>query len=282
MNFYKHHIGDYDSATAHLSWLEDMAYTRLMRLYYRREEPIPADIGQACRLIRASSKQEREAVETVLNEFFVLGDGGWSNKRCDEEIEQANAKTGANRRNGAKGGRPRKAETQEKPSGFSVGFENVTQKNPSQTPDARHQTSAHRESCTQPVSGPEKPPTREVMVCVKLREAGVQEAAPHHLTADDWSDILAKRTDEEIVEFARVKLAANPGKRIGLKYLAPGLLEDPRPANRSPPGGMTREDSRRIAASTRLSDFRAACAAEQQEQTDDSNAIEGTATRLLG
>ena len=41
MNYYRHHIGDYDANTAHLTWLEDMAYTRLMRLYYRREQPIP-------------------------------------------------------------------------------------------------------------------------------------------------------------------------------------------------------------------------------------------------
>jgi hypothetical protein len=67
LNFYKHHIGDYDADTSHLSWLEDMAYTRLMRLYYRREQPIPAEVAQACRLVRATSKQERDAVEA--NEF---------------------------------------------------------------------------------------------------------------------------------------------------------------------------------------------------------------------
>ena len=137
-------------------------------------------------------------------------------------------------------------------------------------------------STTQPETRERTSPTRAGKVCVLLRENGVQDAAPHHLTDSDWSEILAKRTDEEIVAFAVAKLAARPGQRTGLKYLAPGLLEDPRPASRSPPGRMTREESRRIAYSTRLSDFRAACAAEQQEQTDDSNAIEGTATRLLG
>lgn len=86
MNFYKHHIGDYDADTSHLSWVEDMAYTRLMRLYYRREQPIPGEIGQACRLVRAHSKQEQMAVENVLREFFTLESDGWHNKRCDEEI----------------------------------------------------------------------------------------------------------------------------------------------------------------------------------------------------
>ena len=31
MNYYEHHIGDYDADISHLSWAEDMAYTRLIR-----------------------------------------------------------------------------------------------------------------------------------------------------------------------------------------------------------------------------------------------------------
>lgn len=86
MNYYEHHIGDYNSATSHLSWIEDMAYTRLIRLYYRTESPIPADIAQACRLVRAATKSERNAVASVLGEFFTLEDDGWHQKRCDEDI----------------------------------------------------------------------------------------------------------------------------------------------------------------------------------------------------
>lgn len=87
MNYYEHHLGDYDGATAHLSWLEDCAYRRLICLYYRTEAPIPADMKQACRLVRASARQEREAVEQVLREFFELRDDGWHNARCDADIE---------------------------------------------------------------------------------------------------------------------------------------------------------------------------------------------------
>ena len=88
MNYYVHHLGDYDGATAHLSWLEDCAYRRLICLYYRNEAPIPADLKQACRLARATSKQEREAVEQVLGEFFTLADDGWHHDRCDAEVKQ--------------------------------------------------------------------------------------------------------------------------------------------------------------------------------------------------
>lgn len=86
MNHYPHHIGDYDSDTAHLEWVEDLAYTRLLRLYYRTERPISADLNEACRLVRAKAKDERRAVETVLKEFFTLQEDGWHNKRADIEI----------------------------------------------------------------------------------------------------------------------------------------------------------------------------------------------------
>lgn len=98
MNYYKHHIGDYAAATAHLSWDEDMAYRRLLSAYYQHEKPIPADMRAVYRLVRASSKAQREAVETVLNEFFVLEDDGWHQKRCDEELDRARAQAEANKK----------------------------------------------------------------------------------------------------------------------------------------------------------------------------------------
>lgn len=129
--------------------------------------------------------------------------------------------------------------------------------------------------------------TRRGTVCRMLRAAGISDAAPHHLADGTWALILAKRTDEEIVEFARAKQASRPGQRTGLKYLAPGLLEDPTPiavpttGARASPRGMTREQGRAIAASTRLSDFRAACAAEQG--LNDERTIEAPAApRQLG
>lgn len=93
MNYYPHHIGDYAAATAHLSWMQDMAYTRLMRLYYQSEKPIPVDINRACTLVRAQSKAERQAVEDVLQEFFTLADDGWHQKRCDEELAHMQKKS---------------------------------------------------------------------------------------------------------------------------------------------------------------------------------------------
>jgi len=86
MNYYPFHIGDYVSATRHLSWDEDAAYRRLLDAYYTHEKPLPLEIRAVIRLVLASTDAQREAVETVLNEFFERTDSGWVNKRADAEI----------------------------------------------------------------------------------------------------------------------------------------------------------------------------------------------------
>lgn len=94
MNFYAFHIGDYASATAHLSITEDGVYRRLLDVYYVREAPIPLDLRQAYRLVRAQTEIEREAVETILREFFTETAEGWRHARCEAEIEKASEKRG--------------------------------------------------------------------------------------------------------------------------------------------------------------------------------------------
>lgn len=96
MNFYKHHIGDYAQATGHLSFVEDAAYSRLIRKYYAEEKPLPIEVKAVQRLIGARTKEEKQAVEDVLQEFFSKEHDGWHNKRCDAEIE-ANRELDADR-----------------------------------------------------------------------------------------------------------------------------------------------------------------------------------------
>jgi uncharacterized protein YdaU (DUF1376 family) len=86
MNYFEHHIGDYAEATAHLTFVEDAAYSRMIRKYYATEKPLPTDVKAVQRLVGARAKEEREAVATVLEEFFVLAEDGWHNARCDAEI----------------------------------------------------------------------------------------------------------------------------------------------------------------------------------------------------
>ena len=82
MNFYPFHIGDYISHTNHLSDAEDLAYRRMIDLYYHSEQPFN-DSSTVARRIRTTV----EVVETVLHEFFIFEDDNcWHNKRIDEEI----------------------------------------------------------------------------------------------------------------------------------------------------------------------------------------------------
>lgn len=86
MNYFEHHIGDYDKNTAHLSACEDGIYHRMIRRYLDKEEPLIADVPKLERVLRARTKDERAAVAAVLDEFFELRDDGWHNKTCDEVL----------------------------------------------------------------------------------------------------------------------------------------------------------------------------------------------------
>ena len=87
MNYYPFHIGDYLSATRHLSWAEDAAYRRLLDTYYTTEKALPLDLRAVCRLVLATTEEQREAVRVVLDEFFEQTDDGWKNGRADAEID---------------------------------------------------------------------------------------------------------------------------------------------------------------------------------------------------
>lgn len=93
MNYYEHHLGDYLRDTVHLSMLEDGAYRRLIDAYYIREAPLPTELRDVFRLVRAQSKQDRVAVETVLREFFEESPEGWRHRRCDREVERFRSKS---------------------------------------------------------------------------------------------------------------------------------------------------------------------------------------------
>ena len=84
MNYYPFHVGDYAAHTSHLDPLEDLAYRRMLDLYYLRECALPHDPAEVARLIRMRGNVAE--VTVVLREFFTEIEGGWANGRCDEEI----------------------------------------------------------------------------------------------------------------------------------------------------------------------------------------------------
>jgi uncharacterized protein YdaU (DUF1376 family) len=86
VNYYEHHIGDYDEATSHLTACEDGIYSRMIRKYYAKEKPLAADVAELKRLMRCKSAMERAAVDKILAEFFRLEEDGWHQNTCDEVI----------------------------------------------------------------------------------------------------------------------------------------------------------------------------------------------------
>lgn len=90
MNYYPFNVGDYAAHTSHLEPLEDLAYRRMLDIYYLREEPLPASPAAVARLVRMRANLTE--VEAVLDEFFKLTPSGWSHTRCDAEISRMQEK----------------------------------------------------------------------------------------------------------------------------------------------------------------------------------------------
>lgn len=108
MNFYPFHPGDYMLRTAHLDLIEDLAYRRLLDLYYINEQPLQGEPDAIARVIRMRSNVTE--VAAVLGEFFTQTEAGWQHSHCDQVIGQYQAKAKQAAENGKRGGRPRKAD----------------------------------------------------------------------------------------------------------------------------------------------------------------------------
>jgi len=90
MNYYSFHLGDYAAHTRHLSLLEDLAYRRMLDLYYTTEAALPADPAKVARLI--GMRDHMQEVTDVLAEFFTKSDDGYLSNRCEREIDTYKAK----------------------------------------------------------------------------------------------------------------------------------------------------------------------------------------------
>ena len=86
MRHYPHHIGDFNSATRHLTRVERSLYRDLIDLYYDTEQPLNGDFEKLARRV-ICDEIDKPALRDVLNEFFICQDDGcFHNARCDAEI----------------------------------------------------------------------------------------------------------------------------------------------------------------------------------------------------
>jgi uncharacterized protein YdaU (DUF1376 family) len=196
MNYYNFHIGDYISHTIHLSVEEDLAYRRLLDMYYDTELPIPNNIPLVSRKLRINA----EVVKTVLHEFFELTEEGFKNFRADNEIAEYQRFIEKQKANGRKGGRPKKS--QRKPTANPT----ESQKKPNQEPLTNNQEPINTETTSLVVSPSEKTPSAPITEIVDLYNSRlpmlprvtVVSDSRKRLVAARWRDVVsADKLDRE-------------------------------------------------------------------------------------
>jgi uncharacterized protein YdaU (DUF1376 family) len=193
MNYYPFHVGDYASATRHLSWDEDAAYRRLLDAYYIAEKALPSDLRAVCRLVLATTDAQREAVKVVLEEFFCLTQSGWENRRADAEIQVMREKRQKQRDKAKKRWLTQKEErgiTDAMPrhddahAAASKNHADAMPPTPTPTPiptpipkdEIQHTQTLSEVSCVRELPSP----TDAGRVCLAMRQAGIPDCNPGH------------------------------------------------------------------------------------------------------
>lgn len=200
MNYYPHHIGDFNSATRHLTRIERSVYRDLIELYYDTEAPLSPDVDKLCRLLIARSDEEQAAVLQVLNEFFAATEQGWRHARCDAEIARYHGNKEAKSVAGKASAAKRARQAQHRKTGLGADAVqqplNVGATNQEPEPETRSQQEPALAPCP--------------------RRAGFDAAAivlPEWLDPEDWKSWVADRKD-------RKKPITQEGARRQLQQLA--------------------------------------------------------------
>ena len=148
MNYYPFHLGDYAAHTAHLDLMEDLAYRRMLDLYYRTERPLP-EPAEIARLIRM--RDHAGTIRDVLNEFFEPSPDGYRHARCGEEIERMQDKQAKARASAAASVAARSTNAQRTLNGRSTKVELPTP-TPTPTPEEKTKTARKRAAAAPLVS----------------------------------------------------------------------------------------------------------------------------------
>lgn len=194
MNYYEHHLGDWAAATGHLTWDEDMAYTRLLRAYYHAERAIPQ--GQQYRLAKAATPAHRKAVDAVLDEFFELRDGAYHQKRADAEIARYRSKSEKAKASiNARWSRIKSEQETNNEGNTNVstnGYERTTEVI-HRAPVPRHQTpDTSLQEREEVVGNPPNPPEPETSPKAARKRAAPPDK-PEEVAQQVWDDWLALR-----------------------------------------------------------------------------------------
>ncbi len=201
MNYFEHHIGDWDQATAHLSAVEDGIYSRLVRWYMASEGPLPLDIAVVQRRVRARARDEKAAVQAVLEEFFDRQEDGYHQHRCDEEIaryqdKQRKAKASADARWSKD-----KAHSERNANAFEThdadGMRTHSEGNALHTPDTNPQTPRNPSGSRASSKSPRKPAGSKRVPADFAVDADMEAWATESAPLIDWRRETEKFRDWE-------------------------------------------------------------------------------------
>jgi uncharacterized protein YdaU (DUF1376 family) len=105
---------DFDADTGHLTFAEDGAYNRLLRLSWKcPDAKMPDDLDWICRKARAVTVEDRALVEGILAEFFTRRGGKVFSKRLAEEWSKAHEAHAKRISAGSAGGKAKAMKKQE-------------------------------------------------------------------------------------------------------------------------------------------------------------------------
>lgn len=138
MNYYQHHIGDFNNATRHLSLVERAIYRDLLDMYYDTEKPIDAsNLERLARRLQCTTEDQTAALKYVLEEFFTLQDGAYINNRCEREIAEFHGKRKQASEAGKASAKKRAEKKRQDPNG---GSSNAKQSNGDSSTDVEDQS----------------------------------------------------------------------------------------------------------------------------------------------
>lgn len=146
------YIGDYLADTTHLTRELHGSYLLLLFALWRSGGKLPDDDRLLAAAAKATPREWRDD-RKVLEPFFIVGNGMWRHKRVEEELGRALSFIDKQRKNGGRGGRPKKpretqTQTQTKARNNPSLSKTPSNQNPPETTSPSHISSS--ENLTDP------------------------------------------------------------------------------------------------------------------------------------
>lgn len=196
--------------------MEDLAYRRMLDLYYRTESPLP-EPSEIARLIRM--RDHAATIRDVLNEFFEHSEDGYRHARCDAEIANMQDKQAKARASAQASVNARSANAQRAPNERSTDVELPT---PTPTPITKKEVSVAKATSQQP-PGPTGP-----RVAVASLFEDFWRAYPKKVGKDDARRAFEKRKPD--AELAGAMVSAVNAQKQSPQWKKDGGQYIPNPA----------------------------------------------------